>query len=55
MHGRSRAVARSESDLRDLLHERRGRRERRRDGDELGVALTQAFRSERRQGGRRQA
>jgi hypothetical protein len=48
MHRRSSAQARSESELRDLLRDRRGRRERRRDGDELGAALTAAFSGGRR-------
>jgi hypothetical protein len=53
MHGRSRSTARSESELRDLLRDRRGRRDRRLEGDELGEALIQAFHGERRDGERR--
>jgi hypothetical protein len=53
MHGRSRSAVRSESELRELLRDRRGRRDRRREGDELGEALMQAFQGERRDGERR--
>jgi hypothetical protein len=53
MHRRSTSQARSESELRELLRDRRGRRERRRDGDELGAALTAAFSGERRAADRR--
>jgi hypothetical protein len=55
MHRRSGGVARSESELRELLRDRRGRRERRLEGDELGAALTAAFRAERRAADRRRA
>jgi hypothetical protein len=55
MHRRSPGRARSEADLRELLRDRRGRRERRELGDELGAALTQAFRDERRERDRRRA
>ena len=55
MHNRARTLARSESELRELLRDRRGRRERREIGDELGVALTEAFNDERRARDRRQA
>jgi hypothetical protein len=55
MHGRAGTKARSEPELRELLRDRRGRRERRELGDELGAALTQAFNEERRARERRQA
>lgn len=55
MHRRSTAQARTESELRELLRDRRGRRERRRDGDELGAALTAAFSGDRRGADRRRA
>jgi hypothetical protein len=55
MHSRALARVRSESELRDLLRDRRGRRDRRELGDELGMALTQAFNDERRARDRRQA
>ncbi|MCL2447702.1 MAG: hypothetical protein FWD17_02010 [Polyangiaceae bacterium] len=53
MHARARATAQSEADLRNALSDRRGRRDRRRDGDELGAALTAAFSGTRRTGERR--
>jgi hypothetical protein len=53
MHRRCRARPRSESELRELLRNRRGRRERRDLGDELGSALAQAFSGERRERDRR--
>lgn len=55
MHRRSGARSRSESELRSLVHERRTRRDRRQVGDELGAALTAAFRGERREHERRRA
>jgi hypothetical protein len=55
MHRRSGGNARSESELRELFRDRRGRRERRVVGDELGAALTAAFRAERRAADRRKA
>jgi hypothetical protein len=55
MHGRAQTQVRSEPELRELLRDRRGRRERRELGDELGVALTEAFHDERRARDRRQA
>ncbi|HXX69021.1 MAG TPA: hypothetical protein VEK07_17675 [Polyangiaceae bacterium] len=48
MYRRSGARPRSESELRALLRDRRGRRDRRHDGDELGAALTAAFSNDRR-------
>jgi hypothetical protein len=54
MHGRLGTGARSESDLRRLLQDRRERPERRAVEDELGVALADAFRRERRERERRQ-
>jgi hypothetical protein len=53
MHSRTGGVAASEADLRASLGERRGRRDRRMDGDELGAALTAAFSGVRRTGDRR--
>jgi hypothetical protein len=53
MSSRARVPARSVAELRTQLRERRGRRERRDGGDELGAALTAAFHGERRAGGRR--
>jgi hypothetical protein len=55
MHRKSAATATSEPELRRVLRDRRGRRDRRCDGDELGAALTAAFQSERRSGDRRDA
>jgi hypothetical protein len=55
MHRRSRSPARTVVELRELLADRRGRRDRREDGDELGAALTAAFSGSRREGDRRQA
>jgi hypothetical protein len=55
MHRRSGSVASSEKELRELLRDRRGRRERRLEGDELGAALTAAFNAERRAAERRRA
>jgi hypothetical protein len=48
IHGRSGGRARSVAELRRLLAERRGRRDRREAGDELGEALTSAFQGEKR-------
>jgi hypothetical protein len=53
MHRRSPAPAGRESELREQLRNRRGRRDRRDGGDELGAALTAAFSGERRAGERR--
>ncbi len=55
MHSRMRPRARSEAELRELFRDRRGREDRREPGDELGVALEEAFRGERRERERRQA
>ena len=55
MHGRAAPKARSQSELRELLRDRRGRRDRRHEGDELGAALTAAFSGERRAADRRRA
>jgi len=55
MHRESAATATSEFELRRLLRDRRARRDRRCDGDELGAALTAAFQNERRSGDRRDA
>ncbi|HEY8039761.1 MAG TPA: hypothetical protein VIF15_08215 [Polyangiaceae bacterium] len=48
MHRRSTAQATSATELRALLRDRRGRRDRREEGDELGAALTAAFSGNRR-------
>lgn len=53
IYRRSGTTSRSESELRALLRERRGRRDRRQDGDELGAALTAAFSNDRRSADRR--
>jgi hypothetical protein len=53
MHRRARITAQSPTELRALLGERRSRRDRRHDGDELGAALTAAFSGVRREGDRR--
>jgi len=55
MYGRANGRSRSESELRALLRDRRGRRDRRQDGDELGAALTAAFSNDRRGSDRRRA
>jgi hypothetical protein len=55
MHQRIGSEARSEADLRAALTDRRGRRDRRQEGDELGAALTDAFSGPRRSGDRRTA
>lgn len=55
MYRRSRVRSSSESELRALLRDRRGRRDRRYDGDELGAALTAAFANDQRAGERRGA
>jgi hypothetical protein len=55
MHRRLPLQARSESQLRELLRDRRGRRDRRSEGDELGEQLTAAFSSDRRAADRRRA
>ncbi len=52
---RAAVKARTEVELRELLRDRRGRRDRRQDGDELAAALTAAFRAERRWVARRSA
>jgi hypothetical protein len=54
MHGRAAPGARSETELRALLRDRRGRL-RRHEGDALGDALTAAFSGERRTADRRRA
>lgn len=48
MHARQKSPARSIEELRRGVAERRGRRERREDGDPLGEALQAAFSGERR-------
>jgi hypothetical protein len=53
MHRRSPVQARSAGQLRTLLGDRRGRRDRRTEGDELGAALTAAFSGSRRVADRR--
>jgi hypothetical protein len=45
--------ARSLAELRAMLCERRGRRDRRREGDELGAALNEAFSGAKRVADRR--
>jgi hypothetical protein len=50
---RSATPASTEGDLRRLLRDRRGRRDRRQDRDELGEALTAAFHGDRRSDDRR--
>jgi hypothetical protein len=53
MHNRAGEGALSEADLRTALADRRGRRDRRMDGDDLGAALAEAFSGPRRTGERR--
>ncbi len=53
MHRRASAPARSEAELRLMLRDRRGRRDRRREGDELGAALNAAFSGAKRVADRR--
>ena len=53
MHRRSATQARTGAQLRELLADRRGRRDRRMEGDELGAELTAAFSGDRRAGDRR--
>jgi hypothetical protein len=48
MHRRTDARPCSESELQALFADRRGRRDRRDEGDALGAALTAAFAGERR-------
>jgi hypothetical protein len=48
MHRRAPAQASSVSELRRVLSDRRGRRDRRDDQDELGAALNAAFNGDRR-------
>ena len=55
MHRRSPVQAASVDELRMLLRDRRGRRDRRDVGDELGSALEAAFRTDRRGPERRRA
>ena len=55
MHRRSRVPLHSESELRNVLADRRSRRDRRKDGDELGAALVSAFSGEKRERDRRRA
>ena len=43
MYRRSAVAARTGAELHAILRERRGRRDRRREGDELGAALNEAF------------
>jgi hypothetical protein len=53
MHNRAGSLARSEAELKTALADRRGRRDRRQDGDELGAALTAAFQGTQRSADRR--
>jgi hypothetical protein len=53
MHRRSSPQARSASQLRELLGDRRDRRDRRGEGDELAAALSAAFSNDRRVAERR--
>jgi hypothetical protein len=53
MHGQSLPQATSIDELRRTLRDRRGRRDRREEGDELGEALTAAFRADLRTSDRR--
>jgi hypothetical protein len=55
MHRRSPTQATSEAELRKLLRDRRGRRDRRESHDELGAALEAAFNGEKRGSDRRRA
>ncbi|MGD0674669.1 MAG: hypothetical protein ABSC94_04580 [Polyangiaceae bacterium] len=55
MHRKSTVPALSEADLRVQLRDRRSRRDRRYEGDELGAALSAAFSGGRRIGDRRQS
>jgi hypothetical protein len=56
MHRRSTVQARSPRELRELLHDKRARSERRDEtGDALGLALAAAFAGERRAVERRRA
>ncbi|MGH7297410.1 MAG: hypothetical protein ACRELB_20910 [Polyangiaceae bacterium] len=55
MHRRSGSRASTETELRRLLRDRRGRRDRREDADELGAALNAAFNGDRRGPERRRA
>ncbi len=55
MHQRSGHGQRSVAELRASLSDRRGRDDRRHDGDELGAALAAAFGSEKRGAQRRRA
>jgi hypothetical protein len=53
MHERSGATARTASELRRKLGDRRDRADRRHEGDELGMRLVTAFNRERRSADRR--
>ena len=53
MHRRLPTPGQTVAELRELLANRRDRRDRRQDGDELGAALTAAFSGSRREGDRR--
>jgi len=55
MHRRSTVQAGSVAELRALLRDRRGRRDRRDGGDELGIALEAAFQPNPRGADRRRA
>ncbi|HEY6458666.1 MAG TPA: hypothetical protein VIY73_00905 [Polyangiaceae bacterium] len=55
MHRRSTIQATSELELRRLLRDRRGRRDRREENDELGAALNAAFNGDKRGPERRRA
>jgi hypothetical protein len=53
MHRRAMTQARTGTQLRELLGDRRNRSERRTEGDELGAALSAAFSGDRRVADRR--
>jgi len=53
MHRRAAATATTVAELRRSLRERRDRTDRREGGDELGIALTEAFSGDRRGSDRR--
>jgi hypothetical protein len=55
MHRRAPAPATTVAELRRLLRDRRARRDRRHEGDELGATLTAAFHTARRGSDRRRA
>jgi len=53
MHSRGKVPVRTVGELRTQLRDRRGRRDRREEGDALGDALAAAFNGDRRGPGRR--